>query len=399
MINMREEKGRAIAQNKAITKVEGGYLVDSQNSNKKYFVDEHLDSCTCPDCLTRKVRCKHAFAVQYYLQKVTIKKGVTKVEATRITYPQAWSAYNKSQETEKTRFMELLSDLVQTTKKEEYVFGRPKTSDQDMLFSSALKVYTQFSLRRFMSDLNEAKEKGLVEKKPCFASVGHYMQKESLAPLLKELIQKSASVLKSVEGNFAIDSTGFRTTKFNDYCKDKHDTKRKHEFLKLHAVVGTKTNIICACNVTESEGLGTGDTSHFQPLVQEVSDSGFTLGEVSADKAYSAIANTNLVHELGGTAYIPYRKHTAGTCRSGNKGKLWRKMFHYFQLNQEEFLEHYHARSNVESTFGALKMKFNDCLKSKTRTAQINELLLKVLCFNIVQVIHETNELGIKLDL
>jgi transposase len=70
-------------------------------------------------------------------------------------------------------------------------------------------------------------------------------------------------------------------------------------------------------------------------------------------------------------------------------------MFNYFQFNREEFLTHYHARSNSESTFGALKAKFNDHLKSKTLTAQKNELLLKILCFNIVQVIHETNELGI----
>lgn len=73
-------------------------------------------------------------------------------------------------------------------------------------------------------------------------------------------------------------------------------------------------------------------------------------------------------------------------------------MFHYFQYNRDKFLKHYHARSNVETTFMALKTKFNDCLKSKTKAAQVNELLLKVLCFNIVQVIHETNELGIKTD-
>lgn len=398
MLNMREERGKVLATTRAITKVGGGYLVDSQNSNKKYFVEEATKNCTCPDCLTRKVKCKHAFAVQFFLHKVVTKKGVTTVQTERLTYPQAWSAYNKSQETEKTGFMELLSDLVQTTEQKEYVFGRPKISDQDMLFASALKVYTQFSLRRFMSDLNEAKEKGLIQEKPCFASVGHYIQNKSITPQLKELIQKSASVLRSVETKFAIDGTGFRTTKFNEYCKEKHHTGKEHEFLKLHALIGTKTNVICACNVTESEGAGTGDISHFQPLVKTTAENGFMLNEVLADKAYNSMDNTNLVHSLGGTAYIPYRKNTAQTVHSGNRGKLWRRMYHYFQLNQEEFLSHYHQRSNVESTFSALKMKFNDCLKSKTRTAQINELLLKVLCFNIVQVIHETNELEIKID-
>ncbi|MEM4255025.1 MAG: transposase [Candidatus Norongarragalinales archaeon] len=73
-------------------------------------------------------------------------------------------------------------------------------------------------------------------------------------------------------------------------------------------------------------------------------------------------------------------------------------MFHFFQLNQEEFYRHYHLRSNVESTFNMIKAKFGDVLKSKTKTAQENELLLKILCHNLVVVIHETNELGITAD-
>lgn len=46
-------------------------------------------------------------------------------------------------------------------------------------------------------------------------------------------------------------------------------------------------------------------------------------------------------------------------------------------------------RSNVESTFFMLKAKFSDLIRSKTETAQINELLLKVLCHNIVVVNNE----------
>lgn len=70
-------------------------------------------------------------------------------------------------------------------------------------------------------------------------------------------------------------------------------------------------------------------------------------------------------------------------------------MFHYFQLNQEEFYQHYHKRSNVESTFSAVKKKFGETLKSKNPTAQVNELLCKLIAHNIVVVIHEMHELGI----
>jgi len=40
--------------------------------------------------------------------------------------------------------------------------------------------------------------------------------------------------------------------------------------------------------------------------------------------------------------------------------RLWMKMFHYFQYNQEEFMEHYHKRSNVETTISAIKSKMGE---------------------------------------
>jgi hypothetical protein len=43
-----------------------------------------------------------------------------------------------------------------------------------------------------------------------------------------------------------------------------------------------------------------------------------------------------------------------------------------------------------------IKTKFKDNLRSKSKTAQINELLLKILCHNICVVIQEILELGIK---
>jgi len=35
-----------------------------------------------------------------------------------------------------------------------------------------------------------------------------------------------------------------------------------------------------------------------------------------------------------------------------------KKMYHYFQLNRDDFMEHYHKRSNIEATNAAIKRKF-----------------------------------------
>jgi transposase len=59
-------------------------------------------------------------------------------------------------------------------------------------------------------------------------------------------------------------------------------------------------------------------------------------------------------------------------------------------------MQSYHKRSNVETTFHMIKSKFGDKVRSKTRRAQINEALCKVLCHNICCLISAMHELNLK---
>jgi hypothetical protein len=43
-----------------------------------------------------------------------------------------------------------------------------------------------------------------------------------------------------------------------------------------------------------------------------------------------------------------------------------------------------------------MKRKFGDSLRSKGDTAMVNEALCKILCHNLVVLIHEMHELGIE---
>jgi len=70
-------------------------------------------------------------------------------------------------------------------------------------------------------------------------------------------------------------------------------------------------------------------------------------------------------------------------------------MFHYFMYSREGFLKHYHKRSNVESTFSMMKRRFGGSVRSETDTAVVNGTLCKILCHNLVVLIHEMHELGI----
>jgi transposase len=127
------------------------------------------------------------------------------------------------------------------------------------------------------------------------------------------------------------------------------------------------------------------------PALAQSTAQNFQIAEISADKGYASKSNTEAIASLGAVPYISLAAH-----HRGNGGGTWEKMYHYFQFKRSEFMQHYHKRSNVESTFSMMKRKFGDGLRSKTDVAMVNETLCKILCHNLVVLIHEMCELGIE---
>lgn len=390
----REERGKLLAGSSKIVKIPAGWRITSQTSTSRdYIVKFTKDEpkCSCPDCELRHKKCKHIYAIEFYIKKQIDQEGkLTETKGVKISYAQQWKAYDKSQINEKFYFMNLLRELCDFAEQPLYIFGRPKLPISDLFFASALKVYSTFSLRRFMSDIKIAKEMNLIEDIPCYASVGHFMQREDITEILKKLILISATALSSVEHDFAIDSSGFSTSRFARYYNYKYGRETTYRvWLKAHICIGTKTNIVTAVEIKEGNSA---DSPQLPHLVEQTARN-FKVGEVSCDKAYSSRENLQVISDVGAVAFIPFKKNT--TARK--KGvPIWAKMYHYFLYKHDEFLEHYHKRSNVETCFHQIKTLFRDNLRSKSPTAQVNELLLKILCHNICCVIHEINELGIK---
>lgn len=308
-------------------------------------------------------------------------------------YSQDWSAYNSSQACEILMFDKLLSDLVSNVPEPERESqrGRPGLSLSDSLFCAIQKVYSQLSQRRAHTLYRNAEGKDQINHVPHFNAVGKLLNREDVTPILHNLLMLSAMPLKSVEEQFAQDSSGFKTTRFNQYCAEKYGAteKKHHRWLKAHILVGVKTNIIVTAEVTDGNA---NDSPYFKQLLEVAYQNGFTIKEITADAAYLSRQNYDVAYEIGADAYIPFKSNTTAKSRGS---PVWNKMFHYFQLNKEDFMEHYHLRSNVESTFNMVKAKFGDTVKSKNPTAQKNELLCKLIAHNIVVLIHEMHELGV----
>jgi transposase len=318
----------------------------------------------------------------------TVTETLT-VTKQRQTYPQNWPAYNAAQTNEKDRFQELLRDLCAGVPMPDVQHrGRPSLPLCDAIFSSVFKVYSCFSGRRFMSDLRESHRRGMISRIPHYNSIFNYFEDASLTPILRDLIRQSSLPLAEVEVDFAVDSSGFSTSRFTRWYDQKYGKMREQaDWVKAHIMCGVKTNIITAIEIGDKNA---NDSPFLAPLVKTTA-AAFTLSEVSADKAYGSRHNVNTISSFNGTPFIPFRKNM-----TGKGGVLWEQMFHYFSFKRDEFLTHYHKRSNVESTFSMLKRKFGDSLRSKTDIAMVNETLCKVLCHNLVVLIHEMHELGIE---
>jgi transposase len=132
------------------------------------------------------------------------------------------------------------------------------------------------------------------------------------------------------------------------------------------------------------------DYHEMPPLLTEGAKS-FTIQEVSADKAYIGRSNLAAIDAIGAEAFIPFRSNL----HDDPKSPLWSKMFHLYHFKQDEFLPRYHQRSNSESSFSAIKRLFGEILRSKGFAAQTNELLLKVIAYNITCMIHSIFELRV----
>lgn len=382
----RELRGLQIATNQKISRRGDVWAVPSQSGKGRYWVrlNGEVPLCTCPDYEVRAQRCKHIYAVEHTLKQETKPDGTTTVTE---TVKWSWTSYNAAQSEEKARFAALLAALSRTLPEPEQTVGRPRLSLRDMVFAAALKVYCGFSSRRFTTDLRDAQADGLIRSKPHFNSVSRYLSDPRLTDILKNLVTVSSLPLKAVETDFAVDSSGFSTSRFVRWFNKKYGREvDNREWVKAHLMCGVKTKIVTGVDIS---GWAANDTTYFVPLVETTAEH-FQLREVAADKAYLSRKNLKAVERAGGTPFVPFKSNTLPP----TEDSIWSKMYGYFMCHREEFLEHYHKRSNVESAFSAIKGKFGDSVRSKSDVGQINEALCKVLCHNIcvlIQAIHSMN--------
>ncbi len=394
-------RGREIASHpEAIEKIgEAEWSVPSQTGFGRYLVSmkDGVFRCGCKDFAGRQGEpCKHIFAVMdLHLGEAegNFPSPERKVRKQYAQHP----TYTKGQ----TEEMRLLDSLLRELVGEAYDFPRPAglpgpapTSIQDDLYCAILKVYSGLSGRRACGVYANVADRGLLTRVPSFAVASNLLTRPEVTSILYRLLSLSALPLAGLEegGAVAPDSTGVQTTSFGGWREEKHGEKRQKRWLKVHAMVGTKTHVIIRAFVGEANSA---DSPEFEPLLRGSLEDGFHPSMVRADKGYLSQDNYKLANDLGLQAYIPFKSNSRSRRRGANSSSAWRKAFFMFQANREEFDRNYHKRSNAESVFSALKRKFGENVRSRTPVAQVNEILCKLIAYNLTVVVHEMFENGI----
>ncbi len=387
-MDTREFKGLELAARAAIEWRKTYWYVPSSSERGGHSVDHEVLTCSCEDFELRQLPCKHIYAVRFVKERnrgkplpvseIETKPDEQPPQTKKPTYRQDWPNYNAAQTNEKRLFQELLADLCDTITEPPTKTGRPRIPRCDAVFAAVFKVYSTFSGRRFATDLREAQEKRYIHKAPHYNSVFRVLEDVEITAVLKKLIIQSSVPLRQIETQFAADSSGFSTNKFLRWFDQKYGVQRKES-------VWVKTNVITAVAISDS-----GD-SPMLPSLSATTGQNFDVKEVSADKAYLSFNNLEFLEGMNAVPYIPFKVNSRGETRPG----IWERMYAEFTLNRESWLKHYHLRSNVESTFSAVKRKFGDALRSKSDTAMKNEVLAKVLCHNLCCLIRAIYELKI----
>ena len=233
-------------------------------------------------------RCKHLFAVEFIKTVETSADGTTttteSVKFTKKTFSQDWPRYNAAQVAERETVQALLRGLCDGIETPAHTGRGPKPIPlSDVVFGLVMKTYSTVSGRRAASGIKACETAGEIGRAPAYNTLFTAFGKPEMTEILTSLIEQSAAPLSGVESKFAIDSTGFGTSTYVSWYSAKYGKEMKRaKWLKAHVCVGTDTNIVTSVNVTE----GSDHDSPELPALVESTAERFTMGEVSADKAY-----------------------------------------------------------------------------------------------------------------
>jgi len=304
-----------------------------------------------------------------------------------------WTAYNEAKTNEAWMFQRLLVALVDAFAYPDLWdgVGRRPLPVRDMVVAAAVKAYHGYANRVAVSDLRLRNV--LRIPVPHFNSLGNWLARPGFGHVVARLVLESALPLAGLDASWSADSTGLGLPYMPEWNEVRAlRTASRRGYRKLHGICGNATHAIPVAAVTDGRA---GDSPMFRVLARELSAAGFRGGDMLGDAAYLARVNCDLARDFG---FTPYFHPKVNTTPKAGGSSAWRAMVLLWRDHRDVFREHYRHRGNVESAFSTIKRLFGSCVYSRDPAAQDGEILLKVLCHNLVVLVGAVYEIGLDPD-
>jgi len=271
--------------------------------------------------------------------------------------------------------------------------GRPAHSAKVVTFCCVMKVATCRTYDEIESYVDLISEKIMklfhVNRVPGHSVIHRGMDKLRMI-FIRKLIRLIIHYYRRKGMSIAVDSSGFSTSnssKWFDVRIQKENSRT--EYLKLHVAVDIDTGIIHHFTITSGEKH---DSPEFKRLMKDLPQ----VAEVMADKAYPSRENCQIVDDKNGEPFLHFRENAIPAA----KGKpAWKMSYYWYRDNEEEWMAIYHQREIVEAVFSSMKQRWKDFITSKRGWLRWRELALKVLVYNLKQMLYcrRAEKLGVDL--
>lgn len=287
-------------------------------------------------------------------------------------------------ETEKEDLLKIAVSFVNNIifEKNDYV-GRPRADYRDIIISLLIMSYHSFSYRRANTDIRELYSGGLISAIPSRQVLNKYMLSDEFRELLQSLITFTAMPLIDLQDTIIIDSTWFSKYVRMSSANFKRDSKRNirvpplSKTRKLHIIAGLNNRIILTARTSEGTKH---DNNFFKLLLDDLVNLGMKIKVLLADSGYNSRDNYALCEEYGIRAFIDFKSnHVMGRPKSF----LRKEQLFIYREHPEIWKEFYRFRPIIESVFSSIKRRGKNYLRSRCPTSQDNEMLLKVLWYNL----------------